>query len=279
MSAKAARKMVSETRPSLLGREKSVPVTDYAVRVGTAIAPMRRLWGTPEDTYLILGPSRASKSTWLDNVVFDAPGPVVHTSSKVKDHLATADLRATIGPVLLFNPDNVGGVTGTLAWSPVHGCESRKVAIRRAGYLLYGARRGGAESGSESYFTSNANEVLRALLHAAALAGLGMVEVQRWANDVNNHEAVQLLRQHNADESWVKTLIARQSVADATRDGIYSTLATALSWMSDPDMAAAVTPDPTAQRFDAAQFLRSRGTLYLVGEAQESGAGVAPLFT
>lgn len=276
MSARSARQLLPQTRPSLVGQQ-DVAVTEYAVRIGRAVAPRRGVYGTPEDTYLIIGPPGAYKTTWLDNVIADAPGPVIHTSTKIADHLSTVDLREQVGPVYRFNPSLLGGLANTLQWSPIDGCEVPRVAIDRAGYLLYGARTSG-DAPLEEFFRSTANEVLRAYLHAAALGGQGMADVYRWVGDPDNTEALVLLQHHEADPAWISTLQARQSVTDRTRDGIYTTLGTALSWLADPDVMRAVTPAPGAPRFDAETFLRSKGTLYLIAEESGTGVGISPLF-
>ncbi|MGW3369741.1 type IV secretory system conjugative DNA transfer family protein [Streptosporangium canum] len=277
MSARAARRRLPTTRPSLAGHRR-LPVSQYAYRLGQSWSPWMVVCCNPEDCALLVGPPGVGKSAAIADIVADAPGAVVYTTSKIGDYDTTAAIREAVGPVLLFNPSGLGGVPSTLRHNPVKGCRDLDVAMQRGAALLYGSRRGGESSTFEDYFHSNANEVLRAFLLAADLGGLTLVDVQRWANDPGNTEALRILDRYDAPRAWIEGLRARQEVTDRTRDGIFSTLATALSWLSGPAAAYAVTPAP-GDEIDMDAFIRARGTLYMVGEDTGAGGGVAPLFT
>ncbi|MEU9837320.1 TraM recognition domain-containing protein [Streptosporangium sp. NPDC048047] len=277
MSARAAKRKVPITRPSLAGHRR-LPVSQYAYRIGRSASPWMVVACSPEDSALLIGPPGVGKSAALADIVADAPGAVVYTTSKIGDYDTTAAIREAVGPVRLFNPLGLGGVPSTLRHNPVKGCRDLDVAMQRGAALLYGSRRGGESSSFEDYFHSNANEVLRAFLLAADLGGLTLVDVQRWANDPGNTEALAILHRYGAPRSWIEALRARQEVTDRTRDGIFSTLATALSWLSGPAAAHAVTP-ASGDEIDMEEFILSRGTLYMVGEDSGAGSGIAPLFT
>lgn len=276
MSPRAAKKLAGQTRPSI--DPSDAHWTEYAVRIGKAVRPRRLVTGSMEDTGLIVGPSRAYKSVWLANVVLDWPGSVVHTTTKIQDVEATYDVRSEVGPVFVFNPYNLGTIKSTFVVDLVAGCEEPAMALRRTALLLYGARRPGDTRGLDDFFHSTAADVMRAYLHAAALAGLNMRAVYAWTNDPTNKDAVKILREYGADQSWIETLEARQDVTERTRDGIYTTLSTTLSWMADPAIARAVCPQEGDHVFDIATFLQERGTLYLVAELRESDT-IAPLMT
>ncbi|MGW4476974.1 type IV secretory system conjugative DNA transfer family protein [Nonomuraea sp. NPDC004354] len=276
MSARAARRKLALTRRSLDGR-RGVGVEQYSFRVGRAWSPFMVVRGTPEDSALFVGPPGVGKSAALGDIVVDAPGAVVYTTSKIADYDTTAAARATVGPVLVFNPLGLGGVQSTLRINPVRGCRDLDTAMQRGAALLYGARRPGDTGDLQDYFASNANEVLRAFLLAADLEGRTLVDVHRWANDPTSMEALGILEKHQAPPSWIDALHSRQTVTDRTRDGIFSTLATALSWLSGPAAAYAVTPGPD-EDLDIEAFIEARGTLYMVGE-ESTGVGIAPLFT
>ncbi|MEU4235555.1 type IV secretory system conjugative DNA transfer family protein [Nonomuraea sp. NPDC026600] len=276
MSGRSAHRVVKVTRPSLVG-QRGVPVQEYSYRLGRSYSPFLVARCTPEDCALVLGPPGVGKSALIGDIVVDAPGAVVHTTSKIGDVDTTAAARALVGPVLVFNPLGLGGVESTLRVNPVRGCKDPRVAVERGAALLYGSRSNGDGGGLQDYFTNNANEVLRAFLMAADIAGLTLVDVHRWANDPKCTDALKILTRGGAPETWTDALRARQEVTERTRDGIFSTLATALSWLSDPAAVYAVTP-AAGEDFDVARFLAARGTLYMVGE-DTAGVGVAPLFT
>jgi hypothetical protein len=236
--------------------------------------------GNPEDSAIIAGAPGSMKSVLLAQIVREAPGAVIHTSSKAKDMAATVDTRARRGPVHTLNIQRLGGVPSTLRVDMVSACTDPHTAILTGGFLLYGARRRD-QAGSnnlDDFFSSNANEVLRCLLHAAALDGRTLVDVHRWASHPDAaQEALDILQRHAAPAGWIATLAGRLTVVDRTRDGIFTTLSTALQWMASPEAIRTVTPGP-GEALDPEQFVRSGGTLYLIGEDDASGA-IAPLFT
>ncbi|MEV7840559.1 TraM recognition domain-containing protein [Streptomyces albidoflavus] len=278
MSARYARKMVPQTRPSLVGKEKDVPVTSYAVPLGRLRSGglPTGIWGTPEANYVILAPSRQGKSIILNSMIYRWDGAVVHTSSKVGDHLATKAMREQLGPVWLWDPLGLAGGKNTFRWDPIRGCQVREVAIQRAAYLLYGARSGDDKaSGVDGFFKSTACEVLARFMHAAALGGKTMEDVYAWSQNRSDQTAANLLHAHGATE-WANLLVQRQTVVQGTGDGIFTTLSTALAWMANPRVAETVTPGP-GEHFDAETFLRNRGTLYMIGN-DKPGSTVAPLF-
>lgn len=280
MSAKHARHMVEQTRPSLVGREKSVPTTEYAVPLGRVRSGgwPTSIWGTPEQNYLILAPSRQGKSIILNAIMSEWAGAVVHTSSKVKDHLATRELRELLGPVWVWDPLGLSGEEqlNTFRWDPIVGCENREVAITRAAYLLYGSRgSGGAGAGVDEFFKSTACEVLSRFLHAAALGGKNMMDVYSWSQNRGDGTAANILQMAGAQD-WARLLVQRQQVVQGTADGIFTTLSNALAWMANPKVAATVLPGP-GEHFDAETHLLNQGTLYMIG-SDKPGSVVAPLF-
>jgi hypothetical protein len=281
MSARAAGRKLSQTRPSVYAAGKGpgrLPADAYSWRVGRCVSPRMLLRGSPEDSALLVGPPGSSKTVVISGVVAAAPGAVISTTSKIKDIRATLATRSLLGPVLMLNVQRLGGVPSTLQVDMISDCADPHTAIITGGFLLYGARRPGASTNLDDYFASNANEVLRCLLHAAALDGRTLVDVHRWASSPDAaFEALDLLKRHGGDLGWITTLHGKLTVVDKTRDGIFSTLATALQWMASPEAIRAVTPAP-GQALDPEEFVRSRGTIYLVGEDDGSGA-IAPLFT
>ncbi|MFF4647465.1 type IV secretory system conjugative DNA transfer family protein [Streptomyces sp. NPDC001389] len=279
MSARNARQMVEQTRPSLAGQVKNVPTTAYAVPLGRLRSGglPTGIWGTPEMNYLILAPSRQGKSIILNSMTYRWDGAVVHTSSKVADHTATKALRELLGPVWVWDPLGLGDEQlNTFRWDPIRGCEAREVAIQRAAYLLYGSRgSGGAGSGVDEFFKSTACEVLARFMHAAALGGKTMMDVYSWSQNRADQTAANILHMAGARD-WAELLVQRQQVVQGTGDGIFTTLSNALGWMSNPKVASTVLPGP-GEHFDAETFLLNRGTLYMIG-SDKPGSVVAPLF-
>ncbi|OLE22518.1 MAG: hypothetical protein AUG49_19005 [Catenulispora sp. 13_1_20CM_3_70_7] len=284
MSERTARLSAAKTRPSLTKRElRKAHWGEYGIRMGRSNRNrFRTVFGTFEETILITGPTGSYKSVFLAGTVMDAPGAVAMTTTKVEDVEATIRVRAMYDrPVYVFNPYELGDelTENSFHWSPVLGCQDERTAMSRAAYMLYGARSGSSAGGElNNFFQSTACEVLRAYLMAADLAGLDMRDVYRWTTDADDDEALKILRKYGARGDWIEVLEQRQSTTDRTRDGIFTTLSTALSWMADPVIAAAVCPEEPHESFNVAQFIRNRGALYLLAEHRLQSS-VAPLFT
>src|SRR3954452_25366956 len=183
MSARAARRSAVVTRPSLKNPNRAT-MRDVGISLGRQ--GLRQLYASLEEVVLAVAPPRSGKTAWIGNVVIDAPGACVATSTRPDLYKHTARLRAGEGPVEIFNPEDLGGVGSTLRWSPVTGCQEPQQAMLRAGYLLAGAASG---SGTEDprFWEDNAYKLLRCYLFAAAVAGLGMVEVGRWVSNPRDH--------------------------------------------------------------------------------------------
>lgn len=269
----AMRRKATTVRP-LLGeltrRQRArVPTTDVAVplcRTG-----LLRVWASVEDVVCVFGRPRSGKSGWLGHHIIDAPGAVLVTSTRTDLHGLTASLRAGQGPVSVFNPTGLGDLPSTVTFDPLSGCADPMVAYERATDLLAGAGRTGG--GDREFWEGQARRVLTALLHAAALGGLGMPAVLRWvANpDTAHREALRLLRRSPSAASYVLDAEQFLTTNDKTRSSITSTIMPCLGWLASPAACAATTG---AAPLDVARWLASRGTVYLLG-AEESQ--VAPL--
>ena len=85
-----------------------------------------------EEHLLVMAPPRTYKTAFLADVILRYPGPVIATTTKPDIYALTAAVRAGLGGVHVFNPQDIGGVPSTFSWSPVEGCEDPATAIRRA---------------------------------------------------------------------------------------------------------------------------------------------------
>lgn len=280
MSARAVRHLASVTRPSALASDRP-SVEDVGTYVGrSAVGPMRgrALYCSHRDVALVVAPPQTGKTGWLAGAVRDFPGAVVSTSTKadVLGHVGAA--RGARGPVLIFNPERVGGVDSTFRWSPVDGCHEPAVAQERASAMV-GATRTGESLRDGQFFAEQGTVVLRAYLLAAALGGWGMDVVAAWVNDPDDQTALKELARHRGRVplGWERALAqVAHTRADRTRESIYLTLALATAFMGDPAVARTVCPEPWEPRFDVAGFIRCRGTLFLIG-AERGHGSIAPL--
>lgn len=305
LSPRAARKHGKVTRPGLdMAAVKSGGETATGIRLGY----QRDLWSklpatgyagfrpslpgltkpavvaALDENVLLLAVTQMGKTSMMVVPIWDFPGPAVVTSTSPDVYTRTAALRGQRGRVHKFNPDGLGPesgpdrITSTFRWSPIPGCEDPRLAVNRAGSILYAVDTSAVKN--EDFWKGSAVRMLRAFLHAAALSGKTMADVAAWANSMRDQTAVKILASDpRAADGWAGDLAGLlESEAGATRDSMAMTLQLALGFMADPNVAAACMPAP-GEQFDVEAFLTSGAdTLYLLGEDKKHGS-VAPLFT
>jgi type IV secretion system protein VirD4 len=278
MSRRAVRRSARTTRPGLKRPHRAAP-SEVGITLGRqAGLHHRRLYASLEEVVLAVAPPRTGKTAWLGNVVIDSPGACVATSTRADLHEHTAALRSRTGPVLVFNPEGLGGVASTLRWSPLDGCVRPQTAMLRAGYLLSGSP-GAAGTEDRHFWEGNSFKVLRCYLYAAAVAGRSMADVARWVGNSRDRGALDILEHHGGTPpGWVNDV--RQIVEGApekTRESVFLSLALTFQFMADPVIARSVVPAAGEQTLDVRRFLEEHGTLYLIATERPYGS-LAPLF-
>jgi type IV secretion system protein VirD4 len=260
-------------RPSLPAGRRLTRPREHSERLGRA--QYRHRVAVPlEEHVLIMAPPRTYKTALLASVVLHFPGPVVSTTTKHDVFQLTSGLRSRLGPVHVFNPQQVGGVPSTFRWNPVAGCADPATAIRRADGFAHAVNMSGTEDGS--FWTAKASDYLRCLFHAGALAGADMRLVARWALS-SAEPAEDILDQAGADQ-WAAELAELRGEAHKTAATIKMVLSRALGFMTDPALARSVLPAGGDSGVDVAEFLAESGTLYLIAESEHDDSPVAPLF-
>ncbi|QBE49687.1 type IV secretory system conjugative DNA transfer family protein [Leucobacter triazinivorans] len=266
-SEKALLRRAGQLRPSL-----SKPV---AQDVGYLLGASRGVdvWASVEDSILLIGPPRSGKGLHVViNAIIDAPGAVVTTSTRPDNLTATLTARSVQGrPVAVFDPQHLAeGVPAGLRWSPIRGCEDPLTAMIRATGLAAGTglSAGGVEGGD--FWEGKTRTALQALLHAAALDHRTPAELFRWTLDpAAASDAVAILTANPmAATGWADSLQAMIDSDPRTRDSIWQGVSLSLAALADPRVLDAVSPGPD-ERFDPEEFLRKRGTVYLLA----TGAG------
>jgi type IV secretion system protein VirD4 len=260
-------------RPSLrrvpFWRRWLVPTGEYAARI--ARVGWLVVWSAVEDVVVIIGAPRSGKSALLAGIILDAPGAVIATSTKDDLVTLTSELRAAKGPVRIFNPSGLGGLTSDISFNPVCGCADPGTAIARAQDLLSGSD-GLGHGGDMRFWQEQAQRVLAPLLHAAALGNASMREVQGWvANPESSAERVEHLLRRSPEAGMEADAAQFFATNDRTRSSISATIMPALRWLSDATAAVAASGDAG---FDVAELLGQRQTVYLLGR---NDAQVAPL--
>lgn len=279
MALGAVRRSARTTRPGLAFPHRAAP-SAVGITLGREDRALgRALYASLEEVVLAVAPPRSGKTAWLGNVVIDAPGACVATSTKADLYEHTHRLRARGRPVVVFNPEGLGDIPSTLRWSPLDGCTSPRVAMSRAAALLAGSVAG-AGMQDRQFWEATSGKLLRCFLYAAAVAGRDMADVARWASSPRDRTALDILECHDATPAgWaadVRQLL--DAAPDKTRDSVYLSLATTLQFMADPAISRAVLPARGEPILDVGAWIRGCGTLYLLATERPHGS-LSPLFT
>ncbi|GII22573.1 type IV secretory system conjugative DNA transfer family protein [Planosporangium mesophilum] len=261
-AAKQARRADPLEVGRYLGDEVLTGQPLYLANEYTLLAAAAARWGNKTTRYVI-------------PQVLDARGAVISTSTRLDVAEVTYDLRAALGPTLVFEPQ--GEVPGVprLRWSPIDGAEDQIVAMLRANGFAAGSGIGDESVENGKWFRDQAATIIRGLLHAAALDEQAtMTDVLAWSQAPSNSRPEKILRHHGVD-SWADRLARHRETTGRARDTIQSVVSGALDAFNDPRVLTACSP-PRGTQFQPAQWLRESGTLYLVG-TRDAQALVAPL--
>jgi type IV secretion system protein VirD4 len=273
LSLQAVRRRGKQTRPSLDAR-RAAP-REVGLLLGRDIKTGIALYGSVEDSYLYLGPPRSGKGV---NLVIPqclaAPGAVIVTATRPDTLRATIEQRRGIGPVAVFDPQDISNSHDRLRWSPVRGCVDPLTAILRARALVSGAKLSGLRDGE--FWDAMAQAVVRCYLHAADLEGLPVRDVVSWVSRPADPTPVRILRTHaEAAEGWAEELAAQAAADHRQRDSVWACVRRAFDSLADPRVMDSCSPG-AAEAFEADRFLDEHGTLYLVG-SPGTQLSVAPL--
>ncbi|NJC70842.1 type IV secretory system conjugative DNA transfer family protein [Planosporangium thailandense] len=261
----AMRRKAAVLRPSLRGatllERWRTPVMSYATPLCTV--GRLKVWTSCEESTLRVGIPGTGKSAEMACRVIDAPGAVVVTSTAADLVELTEPLRRARGPIHLFNPGGIGGRPSTLRWSPLAGCRDPQTAARRAIDLM-----GPVKAGTEGErWDIQGRRVLGVLMHAAALGGYRMRDVQAWVANPDAGRNAVLAALDRSPHAVAMRQAAEHAIntTPKTRDGVMLAIAPAVSWVTNP--AAVEAGDAVGDGlFDMAEFLDRAGTLYLLGD-------------
>ncbi len=275
-------------RPNLSRWYRATRPLQHSIYLGRAQF-RHKLWLPVQEHLTVLGPPRVGKSGLLASLIMRYPGAVVCTSTKPDMFQLTSGIRAKYPApwwirwwmranrqVEIFNPQRLGGpeMGSTIIWDPVADGTDDATAIRRAVAFCAGVSVEGMED--SEFWRDQASLQLRALLSAAALKGEDFRAVTTWVLTGDTEEAEKVLLA-NGRLLFASTLAQMRGKADKTAATIRLVLTQVVAFMSDPNLAATVLPRGDGA-FDIPAFLKSGGTLYMIGESRGPTAPIGPLF-
>ena len=275
-SARAAAAKRAQTRPDLAGQHHQA-AQQFGYPLGRAVTSggvaMRGSW---ESSLITFGPPGSGKTfRLLVPILKDHPGPALVTSTKVDIFEATALARADVGPVAVLDPEGMAPAGAPVRWSVVRGCEDTRTAERRAAALIAGAPGGTTlDTGNSAFFKASALSVLKTFLHAAALGGKTIVDVQRWCRgDYSGAEAI-LTGQADPLVDPAGQLTQHTVGAEETTSGVMRYVENTLACFSHRSVIDLCTPSPDDE-FDMRAFVEAKGTVYLLGKGERLSSASA----
>lgn len=274
-------------RPSLKDvPARKVPTNAVGFYIGRDRKTGLHLYAAIEESSLMLAPMGAGKTAKLGNWLLDAVGAVLATSTKYDIVELTEAIRARVGNILIWNPEGLADRPSNIAWDPVIGCSDPKLGIerskRRAKSLLEGSDfTKGMEN--RNFWTSSSYRVLKAFMWAADIEGLSLIDVARWSKQPHRYEAIDIFKKHSdiAPRGWQDDLEQQQKVdgKTTTLENVFGTLSQTFMFLDSPDIQQVIlSAHRPNQQFDTEAYLRSRDTLYMLGNDSDVG-GMGPLFT
>jgi type IV secretion system protein VirD4 len=245
----------------------------------------RRLVTQPETSVLVIGPTRSGKTAGLviPNLL-DWDGPAIATSTKSELVDLTAGRRQSLGPVHVYDPTGeIGDRFRTVTWSPIAGCEDLDRAWMVASWLCASLQQGGGRGDNDwSHWAESGKLLIAPLLYVAAITGRTIVDVRTWIHGFDIGTPISLLEEMLldptalADADPIRAMSMLASVdqrPERERGTVFSTVMRIFNVFTE----RAVAESASSSRFDADEFLRGRGTLYLCTPRQ-TPERVASLF-
>jgi len=272
--AKAVTARASVLRPSL----EHVSPADVAYCLGNSRGVA--VYNVVENSLVLVAPARQGKTkNIVSPAILEAPGAVVATSVRSELAEETWRQRAAGGrQVAVYDPTSAAtGIEelGALRWSLTRGCADPEVAMRRATAMTAQVGKGVENA---SFWSDKARQVVMPLLHAAELDGGGVDALFDWASSPHAaQQAVAILRDHpHAAPGWASALEAVTDMADEkTRANVWSQVEQAIVMtLLLPSVREAVSPRSAAESLDLEQFIRGRGTLYIIAGATGTAAPI-----
>ncbi|MFE6449616.1 TraM recognition domain-containing protein [Nocardiopsis dassonvillei] len=253
---------------------------EYATLLGYAWGWVvrRKVVAGPESVVFVLAGPRRGKTGASGERILDAPGKVVATSIRDDALSKTVGPRSEKGKIFVWNPEGAGRFGSTLRYDPVEGCRDPRVAVRKAGRMVFSQDSAGLSDAA--FWNNQACMVLAGYLHAAALVGYDMRHVYAWISG-SDETPLRILREAENADGAQRQVVQRflQTMPDRTQQSVTTTLSGVLQFMTHPDISRMLAHSDNAQEelglpewFDPAEFVSDTdcSTLYLVSNGEDS---------
>ena len=259
------------------------------VLIGRSVSDDELLYGSYEDLQLdIWGPRQGKTSSRVIPAIVEAIGPVVVTSNKRDVVDATREARRGRGSeVWVFDPQGVAREEPTWFWDPldwVRGTREDNNSLPEPGDALRAEQLAGhfadaddiMEGTKDTFFESEAEDLLAAMFLAGALARVPITEVWRWiTNDADPaRPPVAILRRHGRDAT-ADGLSMQYGAHPQQRGGVFGTAKKMARCLKMDNIEPWVNRGGGRQAFDEEEFLQRGGSLYCL--SLEGRGSASPL--
>ncbi|MFT8637536.1 MAG: type IV secretory system conjugative DNA transfer family protein [Pseudoclavibacter sp.] len=277
MGPKAMKSKAAVLRPSL---EDPQPA-DVGYRVGRALGV--DVYRTYRESCIVLGAAGSGKGIrFVIPQIVEAPGSVVTSSTRPDNLESTIKLREQQhhSRAVIFDPSNLidPAVYGDhfLRFDLIAGCQNPRIALERT--KRFTAKVFGEGTSNGGFWQDVGERIVRALLHAAALGGEDIDTVLSWINSrAAAAQAVNLIRDDpRGDKLLASGLSEFVNASSDQAENQWSSAIAVMSWITDEETRRWVRPDAAHPAVDLEQFLREKGTMYLLSPSH-AATDVGPL--
>lgn len=278
-SDKSARYMGSprDVRPMLAPARRSqaarldVKSDVLGLPLGKVLPSRAAIYSGFEDMLILIAGPRTMKSTaYAIPLIMEAPGALLATSNKRDVVDATRLYRSMRGRIWILDPQSVANEPPTWFWDPLTYVTDESKSEKMAAQFATSARAANAKT--DSYFDSEAENLIALMLLAAARGGFPITQVYSWLTAPAEREPAQLLETLGY-ALHAESLTALIMLPEKQRDGVYGTARSLMGFLRNTSFTRSIVPQPGVPAFVPAEFVRTTDTLYLLSKEGGGGAG------
>ena len=231
---------------------------------------------------LIIGRSGSGKTRGvLTGAIWSWPGPVIATTTKPDLPHSCALVRSRIGRVMVFAPADVAAIPPgclELRWSPLSSAGDYARADQVARQMTGAASSGVGRDETSRHFADRAADALGAMLHAAAMGGVGMEQVVAWVDRSDFKTPAGYLKRAPVPRD---VLSGVEALSDRERGGVMGTATRAIrAWRFPGPRRASTRPqagEDSAVWLTSDAFAASDADTILIVCPSEDADQIAPL--
>ncbi|MBT2519061.1 TraM recognition domain-containing protein [Streptomyces sp. ISL-90] len=247
------------------------------IPIGKALSSGEMLYGSFEDMHIdVWGPRTGKTTSRAVPAILEAPGAVLVTSNKRDVVDATRLPRQQVGAVWVFDPQGIALEQPTWWYNPLSYVTDETKAAKLADHFASGSRAGDART--DAYFEPAGQDLLTAMLLAAAVGDRPITDVYLWLSDQQNETPADLLKDNGEYPLIAEGLLGVMALHPEQRGGIYGTALQMASSLKNRQIAQWVTPlggitGDRRPQFDPHEFVKSTQTLYSLSKEGKGTAG------